>query len=425
MERVKSLIIANATSSKPKKAKLAKFNLEQTVFANVAKLGRYMLTLADDAAECEVERAVQSFANYHSGVEATPIVVDDMSRGSAYRLLASIQNTSVKAQMFQLADLEGLPVYLVIADKFTSSRYTGCSTWSSRSNKNFRACTIVITRAQLLGLVEYFQQVEVGKDASTINRYISCAGYKTWKVIANDLFIGLDRLFYSTVEAEQNAEFVYRHTASVFEDKKHCTFKHKALADSSAFAKRFAHVEIDDDINMDLFVKLDGEFETRYSAGLLPQVDIKAMRFRKTGRHKAAGIYNPRLHEVAVDPRHPSSLVHEFAHAYDFSNGNVSLSGEFEPLLNKYRELVSAEPDFNTLGNTKYGQSYYTTPTEVFARMWDVWAMLNDAGGSFCHTAEEVEERFDLRVVLKMRDEVEAFFTILREGTERRSEIAS
>lgn len=173
-------------------------------------------------------------------------------------------------------------------------------------------------------------------------------------------------------------------TAGVFDDKKHCTLGHMRAADESVFNRLFDHVEIDDAIDLDEFQRMDGEFERRWDAGELPRIDsMNDFRFRKTMRHhagsgRAIGLYSPRLHALAVDPRHPESLLHEMAHAYDYEHGQLSLSTGFMGILEGYRDALSGMD-----GMSDKDREYAATPTEVFARLWELSAFEHGVGGSF------------------------------------------
>lgn len=175
------------------------------------------------------------------------------------------------------------------------------------------------------------------------------------------------------------------HIAGVFEDKKSCDEAHRAAAASGHLAETFRHVEIDDDVDLDAYRGLVAEFAARDAAGELPRVDKSklALRFRKCGRHRAIGVYAPLLNAVAVDPRAPRSLLHEFAHAYDFEHGQLSTACEFYPIVSAFRR------NFDAKGLSDSKVSYYTTPTEVFARSWEVYAAMHGLGGSFAGTLEE------------------------------------
>lgn len=165
--------------------------------------------------------------------------------------------------------------------------------------------------------------------------------------------------------AEQDKD---RHIAGVFDDKKQCDEAHRDAASRGYVARNFGHVEIDDDIDLAEYGKITLELEAR---------------FRKCGRHRAIGVYNPLRRAVAVDHRAPRSLLHEFAHAYDFEHGQMSCSQEFRPIIEAFAR------DFKPADMSAGKKAYYRTPTEIFARSWEAYAALNGFGGSFVDTLDE------------------------------------
>lgn len=170
------------------------------------------------------------------------------------------------------------------------------------------------------------------------------------------------------------------HIAGVFDDKKQCGAEHREAAAVGYLAREFGHVEVDDEVDLAEYRRLVDEFEARDRAGEMPRIDKGGhqLRFRKCGRHHATGIYSPFRKAIAVDPRAPRSLLHEFAHAYDFEHGMMSVSAAFRPILRAFRAEFRPSDEMGP-GAVRY----YKTPTEVFARGWEVYAAINGYGGSF------------------------------------------
>lgn len=109
-------------------------------------------------------------------------------------------------------------------------------------------------------------------------------------------------------------------SATVFEDKKHRDPKHDEAGQASPFAADFDRIEVEDDVDLDLFARLGVEWEA-----LRPVVPVSgaraALRFRYTGRHRADGIYHTGLDAIAIDPRRPVSFGHELMHHLDHTWG--------------------------------------------------------------------------------------------------------
>lgn len=236
----------------------------------------------------------------------------------------------------------------------------------------------------------------------------------------NEMFSGyaLRKLAQRRWDEEACRELNRRYMASnrsadIFEDKKHCNKTHRAVAQEGYLAETFHYVEVDDDVDLSLFQSLVEEFRARDAAGELPQVDKAAitLRFRKCGRHHALGAYSPALRAVAVDPRSPRSLLHEFAHAYDFEKGQLSTQERFHGILEHYLENFKAE------GQSGIAEEYYETPTEVFARAWEVFAAARGLGGSFVDTMEAYRACFAYRPLIDAIDMVDEYFLDILAGS--------
>ena len=181
-----------------------------------------------------------------------------------------------------------------------------------------------------------------------------------------------------------NARWRARRIAGVFDDKKRCDDAHREAAAGSVFARMYAHVEIDQSVDLDLFARLCDEYKRLTIMHAIPSIDRgNAFRFRLTGRHKAIGVYHPVRRAIAVDPRHPESTWHELSHAWDMEHGWVSLSETFRPVLDAYL----AHLDTSAMSDAR--RKYAVTPAEVLARCSEWFAVQRGLGGSF------VPERLD------------------------------
>lgn len=167
-------------------------------------------------------------------------------------------------------------------------------------------------------------------------------------------------------------------TATVYEDKKNIPDKYVEAARNSVFLRSgdFCHVEIDSAVDLALFRKVEDEYER--VRGFVGRTKAPTLRFRKTGRHRARGVYHPHVDNIAVDPRFPSSFLHEFAHHLDHTYGdrNLSSSAEFRPLLQSVQQSIRSN---KTLAASRK-LDYFMTPTEIFARsseMYYFWSGIN------------------------------------------------
>lgn len=101
----------------------------------------------------------------------------------------------------------------------------------------------------------------------------------------------------------------------------------------------------------------------------LPQGTVSPeLKFRKLGKHKATGLYHPMFNIIAVDVRDTTSFIHEFGHYLDFTyqggEEECSLQDDFADILASYQDTLPK-------GISKC--AYFKTPTEVFARGFELW----------------------------------------------------
>ncbi len=71
------------------------------------------------------------------------------------------------------------------------------------------------------------------------------------------------------------------------------------------------------------------------------------------------------------------SFVHEYGHALDYATGSglLSMRDDFKPIVARYRENLSLNGKGTYVANKA---EYYTAPTEVFARAFELY--VSEAG---------------------------------------------
>jgi len=105
----------------------------------------------------------------------------------------------------------------------------------------------------------------------------------------------------------------------------------------------------------------------------MPYTTAPTLRFRLTGRHHAAGVYHPVHDNIAVDPDHPSSFVHEYCHHLDFTadkDGRPLSSGV--PWVRDAGRVLQTDAGFGEL-STRRSADYWLTPTEIVARSGEMY----------------------------------------------------
>lgn len=160
--------------------------------------------------------------------------------------------------------------------------------------------------------------------------------------------------------------------ATSYETKKNIPQKMLSAMEKSDFNNTFGYVEFDEECDLEQISIIEKEFQALKDFLDLGEHKEVSLRFRKLGQHKAAGLYYPVLKCLCVDVRTPSSMAHELMHMYDYENGSLSKSGNFYPVLEKYREEFDRISEGRELKG-KYDADYYKSATEVFARCGEIF----------------------------------------------------
>ena len=176
--------------------------------------------------------------------------------------------------------------------------------------------------------------------------------------------------------AEQYQSTLGTHTARVWEDLKNHTDKALKCMATSRFNEYFTKVEIDSGVDIrDFDTKYFEDFKAVYDEFLKGwEGKGSVLRIRKLGRHHAAGLYFPTIDCLCVDWNHPESTMHELGHRYDYDHGELSRKLEFTDLRLEYSTLLKKSvADFKVELKGKFDLEYYLTPTEIFARCFEIY----------------------------------------------------
>lgn len=173
-----------------------------------------------------------------------------------------------------------------------------------------------------------------------------------------------------------------RESAKVYQTKKNISLKCQKAMLASGFNEYFGYVEIDDECDLEKFCLIEQQFRALSTMFFHGRKDEEvSIRFRKLGRHHAAGLYYPYIKCLAVDVRNADSLSHEYFHMLDYESGRVSSRFAFSKVRERYRLclLSTLEKEGNEAvkeklqGTSKYNLAYYLTPTEIFARCGELY----------------------------------------------------
>lgn len=253
--------------------------------------------------------------------------------------------------------------------------------------------------------------------------------------------------------------------ATIQTDKK---FQDTELNKSTIFNQLgFRKVEIDTqmyqgrEFDYNLFRKVEEDFEE--ICNKLPHASAQPeLKLRKLGKHKATGLYAPFLNILAVDVRNTESFIHEYGHYLDYKHGgkeNYSLRDDFEHIITSYSNnfkiiskkkeddlltrLMKASKDpipsvvsleekrlsseLELLKQTEKMFDYFTTPTEIFARGFELWVFETiTSNSSLLKSKEEYSNRIEYASFNGIKESLFAFFaTIFPEETIKENSFAA
>lgn len=177
--------------------------------------------------------------------------------------------------------------------------------------------------------------------------------------------------------------------ARAWEQKKQINKETRAMMDKTQLKQYFKAVELDNDVDLDLYKQLSPEMMRLLK--IMPAGDQKPiLRLRKLGNYKAKGMYVPSKNTLVVDFRRPgeiyqnmadgtgtagyTSFVHEYGHYLDrhltADDKPLSIQPEFRKILQAYQRNF----DVKTKGTPlEKHAGYFKTPTEVFARAFEIY----------------------------------------------------
>ncbi len=161
-------------------------------------------------------------------------------------------------------------------------------------------------------------------------------------------------------------------------------------------------VELDNEVDLDKLDKLAPEIKSTLQ--MLPKSENGSkptIRFRKLKNHKALGIFTPFNNTIAVDFRPDDgggiglqSFIHEYGHFLDYnteSKSSKSLSKEFQPIIQKTQAEINHISKDDENGSTKK-KTYLSTPTEIFARGFEMYVNHLGFDNSLIKTREEYQK---------------------------------
>lgn len=326
-ERIDTLVLP----IEPKAARPPRLDRNGSVWAAAAKLGRYLMSGMTQEEREGLALPLLRAISRTAGEECEPPAASVAS--------AFARRTKSRAHFLHA----GEAWYVASMSTFPASH---CGThvwlWSHERNGRRGEAVTAFDIPTAIGALAVTDESDVVDRVLSRNKYVAAPIRERFFSLAAERW---------TVEENlaANRRYASAHSAGVFEDKLSCDEAHRGAAASS------------------LFARLDREAAELADRGWLPVIGSdNSIRFRLCGRHRAIGVYSPSLKAIAIDPRAPRSGAHEMAHAYDFEHGQLSAKPGFRPILNRQRAALSG------MDLTDSRLTYWSTPTEVFARAYEL-----------------------------------------------------
>lgn len=196
--------------------------------------------------------------------------------------------------------------------------------------------------------------------------------------------------------------------AKSFETKRNIPTKIQAAMDSTKFLDYgFGFVEFDEQFDLEKLPDIEEQWGLIHKA--LPHSETKPeLRFRKIEHRKAHGVYFPAFDCITISVRNVNSMLHEYGHHIDFTydkDQNLSMSDEFRLLLKGYQKNLSD-------GGVYKGSmlNYFLTPTEVFARAFEIYCVTVLPRVSFTESLAEYGNKFEYLWLINHTEEVLSYF---------------
>lgn len=213
-----------------------------------------------------------------------------------------------------------------------------------------------------------FQETALGNETNQINRFIKNYLEKTYNIVRQQRYErDLDKQTH----------------AKSWETKKNIDKDTQQIMDRSSLHQYFSKIELDNDVDLKAFGYFEDEVKRLMNHMPLAN-DKNILRLRKLGNHRALGMYVPSLDTIVLEFRKQSevrkdssgdtvgisSFIHEYGHYLDYhlSKWPLSLENNFKPLIAQYTKNLAN----SNLSDSKV--EYLTTPTEVFARGFELWS---------------------------------------------------
>ena len=248
----------------------------------------------------------------------------------------------------------------------------------------------VVQQRLLEGLLTAYQLTDDEQIHATMRKfvhYLTCYNHFKVKSVAflatseidkatqqhfQDFLFSLDNVRLNYQLDKSNQKLL---RAMPYMTKKNINKETLATMQTTPLRRFFTKIELDNEVDLAKFHLFSQEMQQVFPT--LPQLKQPVeLRLRKLGNYRAVGCYFPRKRSLVIDFRaNPdeqntvcgvNSFIHEYGHAIDHDNETMlSEQEDFLPILKHYQQFID---DHHVQKAT-----YFKTPTEVFARGFEIY----------------------------------------------------
>lgn len=227
----------------------------------------------------------------------------------------------------------------------------------------------------------------------------------------------MDNTYDIILQREYEKDIDKQTRASAWQTKKNINKETQEIMDTTSLKDHFKFIELDNDVDLKLFNQFETEMKRVHS--ILPKTDTPFdLRLRKLGNYNALGLYVPSNNTIAVDFRDDiggvgiQSFIHEYGHALDYNVRNdgktMSIQENFRPLVTRYRENIERLAKGTYVSKKA---NYYGTPTEVFARAFEIYVSDLGLKSSFIKAHDQYQEATEYHLFDEfMRNDLHNYF---------------
>lgn len=223
-------------------------------------------------------------------------------------------------------------------------------------------------------LIPFIKDEEKKKELLTYNNIV-------------EMYVNMNYQYKLQYDYEKSIDKVVRATA--WTTKKTINEKTKKAMENTSLNKMYKFVELDNDVDLDKLSMFESEMaEIKNKLPRFENEKQATLRLRKLGNYKALGMYAPVNNTIAIDFRDGKdtnvmgydeagvqSFVHEYGHFLDYrlSDGRLSDKNEFFKMAKTYTDNLRKFASENKNSHASKELEYYLTPTEIFARGFELF----------------------------------------------------